>query len=133
MIDAQAYNKITYAVIGAAMEVHKQLGCGFLEQVYHQSMIEEFQIRLIPFISQKPIDVFYKDKKVALYLPDLVVGNTQKIIVELKALESVDYNQVQTQVINYLVATKYNVGLFINFGKSSLEYKRYIRPEKLQK
>lgn len=133
MIDIQSYNKITYAVIGAAMEVHKQLDCGFLEQVYHQSMIEEFKIRIIPFISQQPIDVFYKNKKVALYIPDFVVGNNLKIIVELKALEVIDYNQIQMQVINYLAATKYDVGLFINFGKASLEYKRYVLPKKFQK
>ena len=114
------------------MEVHRQLGCGFLELVYQQAMIEEMRLRTIPFLSQKPIDVFYKDKKIAIYVPDFIAGNTLKIIVELKALETVDYNQIQMQVINYLVATKFDVGLFLNFGKKSLEYKRYVRPEKLQ-
>ncbi|MFZ2189541.1 MAG: GxxExxY protein [Candidatus Magasanikiibacteriota bacterium] len=133
MIDLEKYNKITYAVIGTAMEVHKELGCGFLENVYQQSMVEELKNRLIPFFSQKPVEVFYKDKKVAVYVPDFVAGNLFKIVVELKALETVDYNQIQMQIINYLVATKYDVGLFLNFGKPSLEYKRYVRPERLQK
>ncbi len=133
MIDVKKYDKLTYSVIGAAMEVHREIGCGFLENVYQKAMIEEMSIRLIPFLSQNLIDVFYKNKKIAVYVPDFIAGDSLKIIIELKALEVADYNQVQMQIINYLVATKYDVGLFLNFGKSSLEYKRYVRPEKLQK
>ncbi len=133
MIDLKKYDELTYAVIGAAMEVHKQLGCGFLEQVYQRGMVEEMALRGISFLSQRPIDVFYKGKKIAVYIPDFVAGQDLRVIVELKALEHVDYNQVQMQVINYLVATTYDVGLLLNFGKKSLEYKRYVRPKKLQK
>ena len=133
MIDVKKYNRITYAVIGAAMEVHKQIGCGFLENVYQHALEEELMIQDIPFLSQCPIDVLYKNKKIALYIPDFVAGDSLKIIIELKTLEIIDYNQIQMQIINYLVATRYEVGLFLNFGKPSLEYKRYVIPQKLQK
>jgi len=130
MIDMQKYNKITYDIIGAAMEVHKELGFGFLEHVYQKGMEEELEIRKIIFLSQSPVRVFYKSKEIAVYVPDLMINN---VIVELKSLEVVDYDQIKKQIINYLVATKKEVGLFINFGKESLEYKRYIIPEKFQK
>lgn len=130
MIDVEKYNKITYDIIGAAMEVHKELGFGFLENVYQKAMEEELGLRRITFVAQKPVEVFYKGKKIALYAPDLWIGD---VIVELKALEVVDYQQIQSQVINYLVATKREVGLFINFGKTKLESKRFIVPEKFQR
>jgi GxxExxY protein len=129
MIDVGTYNKITYAIIGAAMEVHNELGFGFLEQGYQKGLGEEFVLRKIPFLAQKPVKVYCKNKEIAVYVPDFVVGS---VVVEIKALDVVDYRQIEMQIINYLVATRKEVGLFINFGKNKLEYKRYILPEKFQ-
>ena len=130
MIDISIYNKITQKIIGAAMEVHNQLGFGFLEQVYQKAMEEELRLRTISFLSQSPVKVFYKGKKIAVYVPDLVIENN--IIVEIKALEIVNYEHIQMQIINYLVATKKDVGLYLNFGKEKLDFKRYIIPRKFQ-
>lgn len=129
MIDLTKYDPITYAIIGAAMEVHKVLGFGFLEYVYQKALVEEFLTRGISFLAQKPIEVFYKGKKIAVYVPDFLVAG---VVVEIKALEVVNYEQIQMQIINYLVATGKEVGLFINFGKEKLECKRYVIPEKFQ-
>ena len=130
MIDLKKYDKITYVVIGVAMEVHKELGFGFLEQVYQKGMEAELSLRGVYFLSQNPVKVFYKQKPIAVYVPDFLVS---EVVVEIKALETVDYGQIQQQIINYLVATKKEVGLFINFGKERLEYKRYVIPKKFQK
>jgi GxxExxY protein len=130
MIDISIYNEITQKIIGAAMEVHNHLGYGFLEQVYQKAMEEELKLRNIPFLSQNPVKVFYKEKEIAVYVPDLIIEN--KIIVEIKALEIVNYEHIQTQIINYLVATKKDVGLYLNFGKEKLDFKRYILPKKFQ-
>lgn len=129
MINVEKYNNATYNIIGAAMEVHSELGFGFLEQVYQKGMEEELTIRQIPYATQRPIKVFYKSREIAVYVPDLLI---YEVVVELKSLEIVNYEQIQQQIINYLVATKKEVGLFINFGKEKLEYRRYIIPEKFQ-
>jgi len=130
MINVSEYDQITHDAIGAAMEVHNELGFGFLEQVYQKAMEEELRARNVPFLAQHPVEVSYKGKKIAVYAPDLVVRD--KIIVEIKALEIVNYDHIQVQIINYLVATKKDVGLYLNFGKEKLEFKRYIVPKKFQ-
>jgi len=129
MLDVSRYDQYTNKIISAAIEVHKELGCGFLETVYQKALEKEFFLRRMPVLAQSPVDVFYKSEKLAVYVPDFIIWD---IIVEIKALEVVDYNQVQMQVINYLVATKKPVGLLLNFGKSKLEIKRYILPKKFQ-
>lgn len=129
MLDISKYNPTTQKIIGVAVEVHKALGCGFLEQVYQKAIEKEFNLQEIQFIAQSPVDVFYKDDKIALYVPDFVVND---IIVEVKALETVNYEQVQMQIINYLVATRKPIGMLLNFGKVKIEAKRYILPLKFQ-
>ena len=114
----------TYKIIGAAMEVHKQLGCGFLEAVYQAALEREFRIQEIPFISQYELQIVYKG--VALnkaYIADFACYDS--IIVEIKALSKMSGTE-DAQVINYLKASKLKIGLLFNFGAKSLEYKRFI-------
>ena len=114
----------TYKIIGAAMEVHKELGCGFLEAVYQEALAIEFKMREMPYKQQQVIEIMYKEipleKK---YQPDFLCYN--EIIVEIKALSGLTGND-EAQIINYLKATKLKVGLLINFGTKSLEHKRFV-------
>jgi GxxExxY protein len=113
----------TYAIIGAAMEIHKQLGHGFLEAVYQEAAMVEFPLRIIPFEREVLLPVCYKEKLIAQYRADFVCFS--QIIVEFKAqsqLTTVD----EAQVLNYLKATGFQRALLINFGASSLEYKRLV-------
>lgn len=114
----------TYAVIGAAMEVHKELGCGFLEIVYQQAMAKELASKKIPFAKEKSLPVFYKGQSLDChYQADFICyGN---IIVELKALDALTGKR-EAQLINYLKATGCERGLLINFGQKSLQYKRKV-------
>lgn len=116
------YPKESYAIIGAAIEVHKQLGCGFTEPVYQEAFAEELRLREIPFEREKVLTVTYKGKVLTKeFWADFVCYN--KIIVELKAV--VDFAEEHyAQVYNYLKASEMQLGLLINFGKTSLEYKR---------
>ncbi len=118
------YKDEVFAIVGAAMEVHKELGCGFLEAVYQEAFQLELQSRNIPFVSQKQLPLFYKGQRLAKeYYADIICDN--KIIVELKALDQL--TPIATaQILNYLKATSLKVGLLINFGSTSLEWKRYV-------
>jgi GxxExxY protein len=114
----------TYAVIGAAMEVHRQLGCGFLEAVYQEALEIELAARSIPFEAQFDIPVRYKGRVLkAFYRPDFLCF--EAVVVELKALTQLGPIE-EAQVINYLKGTGYEVGLLLNFGRTSLQSKRYI-------
>ncbi len=106
------------------MEVHRQLGCGFLEAVYQEALAVEFALRDVPFQREVQLPVFYKGQELAArYRADFVcLGQT---IVELKALEKLSGVE-EAQLLNYLKAAGNEVGLLINFGARSLEYKRYI-------
>jgi len=115
----------TYKIIGACMEVHKNLGRGFLEAIYQEALEIEFIEKGIPFEREKLIDVFYKDKMLSKkYIADFVCYD--EIIIELKALDDIK-NEHLTQIINYLSATKKKVGLIVNFGSNSLQYKRVVK------
>ena len=114
----------TYKIIGCAMDVHKELGCGFLEAVYQEALGKEFAYQAIPFKSQPIIQIAYKGKPLdKTYQPDFVCFN--EVIVEIKAI-SVLSGTEEAQLINYLKATGLKVGLLINFGAKSLEYKRFV-------
>ncbi len=117
------YGELTKKIIGCAFEVHNSLGCGFLERVYHKALICEFDGVGIKFETNKRIKIFYKKKEVGVYMPDFIVGN--KVVVELKTVEFLTKAHV-AQVINYLKATKYTVGLILNFNQPRLQYKRVI-------
>ncbi|HEY4688148.1 MAG TPA: GxxExxY protein [Anaerolineae bacterium] len=115
-----------YAVMGAAMEVHSQLGPGFLEAVYQEALELELLAKGIPFEAQKPIGIYYKGQLLKKeYVADLVCY--EQIIVELKALERLSTRE-EAQLLNYLKATGLRVGLLINFGShGKLEWQRYVR------
>lgn len=106
------------------MEVHRELGNGFLEAVYQEALSIEFLEKKIPFNKELPLTIKYKTNILEkLYVADFVVFD--KIIVELKALSALDSIH-ESQVLNYLKATGYKLGLLINFGTNSLEYKRLV-------
>ncbi len=118
------YKKETYDIVGAAMEVHRCLGHGFLESVYQEALEIELKVRLIPHVSQKQIEIYYKQKLLSkTFVADLYCYDG--IIVELKAVSSILAIH-EAQLINYLKATKKELGIIINFGNDSLEYKRYL-------
>jgi len=117
----------TYAIIGAAMEVHKALGHGFLEAVYQEALEREFTIQKIPFGREVELPVFYKGEKLATsYRADFVCFD--KILVEVKALKALGGVE-KSQVINYLKVGGFPRALLINFGASSLEYERFAGPK----
>ena len=117
------HHELTRKIIGAAMEVHRVLGAGFVESVYEESLAIEFGLRKIPYERQKPIDVIYKGRVAKHFICDFIVYG--KIIVELKAIKEISDIE-QAQVLNYLKSSELNLGLLLNFGSSSLEVKRLI-------
>jgi len=115
-----------YAVVGAAIEVHRELGPGFLEPVYQEAMEIELVERAIPFHSQRALSICYKDHLlVKHYVPDLLCYD--QMIVELKALDRLSGTE-ESQLLNYLKASGLRVGLLVNFGShGKLEWKRFVR------
>jgi GxxExxY protein len=118
------YPELSYQIIGAAIEVHRILGPGFLEAVYQAALAHEFTLRGIPFEAQKRLSVTYKDKFVGEYVADFVIDG--KIIIELKAIYDL-HPQHEAQAINYLAATGLKLALLINFGAKSLQHKRLVK------
>ena len=118
------YEKLTYSVIGAAMEVHRTLGSGFLEAVYQKALAHEFLLRQIHFVEQVKLPVAYKDLLVGEYIADYTVDG--KLIIEIKAVSKLNRAH-QAQAMHYLASTGYRLALLINFGGSSLEHRRVIK------
>ncbi len=118
------YEDESFKIIGACMEVHKELGSGFLEGVYQEALAVEFKKQNIPFEREKEINISYKginlNKK---YISDFICND--KILLELKALSKLT-SEHESQVLNYLKATGFKLGLLINFGESSFKVKRLI-------
>jgi len=118
------YAELTGKIIGAAMEVHRTLGCGFLEAVYQEALELELELQGIPFVRQQELDISYKGRILKQkYKPDIIVDG--KVIVEIKALERLTSLE-EAQVLNYLKAKGCRVALLINFGAKSLEWKRCV-------
>jgi GxxExxY protein len=114
----------TYAIIGAAMEVHKQLGCGFLEAVYQEALAIEFLKQSIPFRREVRLPIHYKGQLLAtIYCADFICFDS--VVIETKALAHMSGNE-EAQVINYLKATGYEIGLLFNFGGRSLQHRRLV-------
>jgi len=118
------FKEESYKIIGAAIEVHKELGAGFVEPVYQEALEIEFNNQNIPYYREKNLNIFYKRQKlVKHYLADFVCY--ENIIVELKALSELRGDH-EAQLLNYLKASKMKLGLLINFGTKSLQYKRLV-------
>ncbi|MBC8335128.1 MAG: GxxExxY protein [Anaerolineales bacterium] len=114
----------TYSIIGAAMEIHRQLGHGFLEAVYQEAAVLEFPKHNIPFQREVPLPIIYKGTKLPTsYRADFICFS--EIVVEFKALTRLTSTE-ESQVLNYLKATGFYRGLLINFGTKSLKYKRFV-------
>lgn len=125
------YADLTYEIRGAIFEVYNQLGYGHKEQFYQKALLKEFEERNIPFKREVPLKVTYKGEKVGNYRPDFVIDG--KIIVELKAV-SLMPNASETQLIQYLKATGFELGILVNFGTPKLYIKRFVNtyPRKSQ-
>ena len=115
---AEQLDRLAYAIIGAALEVHKALGPGFLESVYEEALCVELELRGIPFVRQAAVSVAYKGRLVGEGKVDLLVDDA--IVVELKAVEALASIH-DAQVISYLKATGYHLGLLINFNARVLK------------
>ena len=119
------YKDESYAIIGACFNVYKTMGCGFLESVYQECLEIEFDYQGIPFVSQKQLKLTYRDRELKQkYRADFVCF--EKIIIELKATSGL-IKEYESQVLNYLNATKFKLGILVNFGHHpKLEYKRLV-------
>ena len=118
------YRDESYLIIGCCMDVHKQLGCGFKEAVYQEALELEFIERALLFEREKRLKIHYKGMLLKKkYFPDFICFD--KIIVELKAVsEFTDIHKAQ--LLNYLKASGQRLGLLINFGSTTLQFKRFI-------
>ncbi len=116
-------NELTYQIRGAVFEVNRVLGAGFLEKVYEKALLVEFHKRGLKAEGQVPITVKYKNEVVGEYFADIVVED--KIIIELKAVDQLQKIH-EAQLLNYLKAMEYKIGLLINFTHPKAEIKRFV-------
>jgi GxxExxY protein len=119
------YQQEGYDFMAAAFEVHNEMGSGFLEEIYHESLELELATRRIPFVSKPVLSVYYKGAQLKKqYYPDLIV--IDQILVELKAVRTLAPEH-DAQLLNYLKATRKRVGYLINFGAfPRLQWKRLV-------
>lgn len=118
------YKTESYKIIGACMKVHSNLGSGFLEAVYQEALEGEFLRQKIPFERQVKLNIYYDGKMLKKYYKaDFVCYD--KIIVEIKSALFLHQDQ-NKQTLNYVKATQYKLGILVNFGQSSLMYKRLL-------
>lgn len=120
------FKEESYKIMGACFELRNEMESGFLEDVYHDSMIRELPLREIPFVSKPKMPIYYKEFLLSRkYEPDFLAY--EKIILELKAVKALT-DEHGAQVHNYLKASKLRLGLLVNFGNpKELEYERIVR------
>ena len=123
MEDRILYKDLSFKIVGLAMQVHRELGPGFLEKVYEIALMILFEENGISAQAQLPIQVQFHGRIVGDYIADILVENS--IIVELKAHERI-LQLHKAQTLNYLRATSFRLTLLLNFGKASLEYDRIV-------
>ena len=120
---ALEHEEVTKQIIGAAFEVHSILGYGFLESVYKNAMVVELSLRGLTAVTEDKISVIYKKNVVGDFKPDILVEAA--VIVEIKVAK--EYQPAdEAQLLNELKATGTTVGLLINFGRSKVEFKRFV-------
>ena len=117
------FKELSYNIVGLAMEVHKKLVYGFMEKIYENAMMVLPEREKISARQQVAIPVYFEEKIIGDYFADIVVDN--KIILEIKAATSI-MNTHCAQLLNYLTATKLQLGIILNFGKKKLEYDRLV-------
>ncbi len=120
--DNYMYSELTDKVIGCAYKVYNELGAGFLEKIYENALVIELKDAGLSVKQQYPIKVYYHENIIGDYVADIVVED--KIIIELKAVSNL-VKAHEVQLVNYLKATKFEVGLLINFG-DHITFKRKV-------
>ncbi|HNP08284.1 MAG TPA: GxxExxY protein [Cyclobacteriaceae bacterium] len=117
-------DELTYSIIGCAMKVHNTLGNGFQEVIYQRCLALELEKKHIKFARELEMPIYYEDTEVGTRRADFVIE--EKVLVEIKAVIKLEDVHL-AQVLNYLQAYRIDIGLLINFGSNSLEYKRLYR------
>ena len=115
--------ELSYRIMGAIFAVHKELGPGFVESVYEKALVEEFRRSHLKFEQQKPVNIDYKGIRVESHKMDLIIED--KIVLELKTVDRF-CTQHSAQLLSYLKATGYKLGILVNFSKAEVEYKRIL-------
>lgn len=123
MNEEPIYKDLSYKIVGLSMQVHRELGYGFLEKVYENALMVSLAENEIKARQQFPIKVSYHGRVVGDYYADILVDDA--VILELKAQDKISRVH-PAQTLNYLKATDYRLALLINFGKASLEYERLV-------
>tara|TARA_R110001583_G_scaffold69696_8_gene197575 strand:+ start:1027 stop:1419 length:393 start_codon:yes stop_codon:yes gene_type:complete len=121
----------TFKLIGASINVHKKLGLGFIESVYHEALKKELLNANIPFEQHKKLPIYYDGKMLnEFFIADFVCYDT--IILEIKAVPYIQ-DQMKQQVVNYLKSSTIEVGMLINFGEKILKWKRLVHTTPIEK
>ena len=116
------YQELTAKILEACFEVSNELGSGFLESVYEKALLVALRQKGLNAASQIPIGVMFRDVLVGEFYADILVEN--KVLLELKAVSGLSREHF-AQIINYLKATKIEVGIIVNFGTAKMEYRRF--------
>ena len=114
----------THRIIGCAFEVLNEIGHGFYEKIYENALVVEFGLQSIPCEQQRRFDVFYKQRPVGFYIPDLIAFG--QVIVDTKTIEKIT-DEERGKMLNYLKITGLRVGLILNFKHAKLEFERIVR------
>ncbi|HEX8326365.1 MAG TPA: GxxExxY protein [Hymenobacter sp.] len=123
-VNLDAYRELTGKVIGCAMQVHRVLGTGFQEVIYQRALAIELEQCGVVAQRELEMPIYYRQKEIGSRRVDFLVEET--VLVELKALSALNEAH-HAQIINYLEAYRLPIGLLINFGASSLEFKRFVK------
>jgi GxxExxY protein len=118
------FKELSYEIVAAALEVHKNLGPGFTENIYEAAFCRELSSRGVAFQRQLSVVIQYKGENIGRYQLDLLID--EKVVVELKAVSQIA-DHFEHQLHAYLKATGKKLGILLNFGKKSLEYKRIAK------
>ncbi len=121
MTEPESMDALIYQVIGCCIEVHKELGPGFIESVYHRAMEVELAHQGIPFETQQKIELHYRGRRVGRHRLDLIIAG--RLVIELKAVEELAKKHY-AQIRSYLKAARKEVGLLVNFAEYQLDPRR---------